>query len=212
MNTALPVSIFVIKRSCVTDIKQLQKRGSKCTKSFVTFFWFGFLNLCSVHLYIIVHMINANYTCMDLFHLQADIFSLALITFHVLTGVSPAGHDENIETNLNVACGDRPSFTFRGYTVQPNFKQMVEVMNTCWNENPNERPSASDVLKRMRVIDFLFLSNATGGKGTDACFCQALEMVSIQNCRVDKQKNEPGRLKSRIVAIFSSTCPDIGTN
>ncbi|XP_072050180.1 leucine-rich repeat serine/threonine-protein kinase 1-like [Amphiura filiformis] len=91
---------------------------------------------------------------------KADIFSIGMIVLHLLSGVSPAGNEQNITATLNTADGERRSFKFKDFQVLPNFKQMEEVMELCWKEQPQERPSAADILRRMRKPQFLCLYDA----------------------------------------------------
>ncbi|GES91795.1 kinase-like domain-containing protein [Rhizophagus clarus] len=72
----------------------------------------------------------------------SDIYSFSMIMWEFTSGVPPfnnRAHD--LELSVSICKGERPKI------VENTPQCYVNLMKKCWNNNPFERPSASEVLK-----------------------------------------------------------------
>ena len=113
--------------------------------------------------------------------LQADIFSLGMIFFHVISGLPPGGHTISMETTVDTSMGHRPSFEFQEYKLLPHFKHLEESMTTSWQENPDDRMSAKKMLWSMIKPGF-------------CCLCDYIEINNIGSGCVANMVNEDIKL------------------
>ncbi len=75
----------------------------------------------------------------------SDIYSFSMIMWKFTSGVSPFGdraHD--LHLGLSICKGERPE-------ILPNTPQCYgNLMKKCWDEDPNQRPKASEIFKLLR--------------------------------------------------------------
>ncbi|CAN4122146.1 unnamed protein product [Withania somnifera] len=81
---------------------------------------------------------------------KVDVFSFAMILYEMLEGDPPLSHYEPYEAAKYVAEGHRPMFRAKGFT--PELKELVEQ---CWAQDMNQRPSFLDILKRLEKLEVL---------------------------------------------------------
>ncbi|GBC08958.1 hypothetical protein RclHR1_08500003 [Rhizophagus clarus] len=79
----------------------------------------------------------------------ADIYSFGMIMYFIATGRQPfddRAHDEILA--LNICNGTRPEIDDQGV---PEF--YIDVMKKCWDSNPENRPTASEIEKSINVYN-----------------------------------------------------------
>jgi len=73
---------------------------------------------------------------------KADIYSLGMIMYEVLTGYPPftnESHDTNLA--LKIVQGTRPQFP-----QQVKYPQLlIDLIKKCWEQEPNNRPTAREI-------------------------------------------------------------------
>jgi serine/threonine protein kinase len=101
-------------------------------------------DICGVMPYIAPEVLKGNpYTQ------AADIYSFGMIMYFVATGRQPfenRAHDHYLATDI--CKGIRPEIND-----QEAPKRYTDLMNKCWNSNPNDRPNANEVYE---LIDLFF--------------------------------------------------------
>ena len=83
-----------------------------------------------------------------------------MLLYHIISGVLPFHDVQNsVETKAQVTKGIRPSLQFKEYTVMPRFYHLENLMKSCWEDSPYNRPQAKEVLRSMKSASFLCLRN-----------------------------------------------------
>ncbi|XP_013408025.1 fibroblast growth factor receptor 4-like isoform X1 [Lingula anatina] len=82
---------------------------------------------------------------------QADLYSFGLILWEMWYGVKvfPDLHANHFEFMQYVLDGMRPEFTMRNRSPPP--KEWKEIMERCWESQPEKRPSASECYTRLSL-------------------------------------------------------------
>ncbi|EXX67919.1 Sps1p [Rhizophagus irregularis DAOM 197198w] len=75
----------------------------------------------------------------------SDIYSFSMIMWEFISGVPPFNDkDHNLQLSLDICRGERPE-------IPKGIPQCyTNLMKRCWDEDPNERPSTSEVFKTIR--------------------------------------------------------------
>jgi len=80
---------------------------------------------------------------------SADVFSFGMILYHMITHFVPytiEERDSNVSLTELITRGVRPSIN------QQIPSQFAEIMNACWEENPEKRPPFSALLTKLNSI------------------------------------------------------------
>lgn len=86
---------------------------------------------------------------------QADVFSLGILLHELLSGQIPYGKRNEASLILSVMDGGRPRLEAvypKVVPFGPEVPQIIEVMKACWEQDPDTRPPASEVVERLRAI------------------------------------------------------------
>lgn len=79
--------------------------------------------------------------------LPVDVFSFSIIMFEIITGEEPYKANgrwpSQIELAKKVSNGERPIFT------DDISEPMINLIERCWNEDPDERPSFSEIYQQI---------------------------------------------------------------
>ena len=92
-------------------------------------------------------------------HRQADLFSLGMLFYNIISGLIPFDDESSVETKVNITTGTRPKFEHMEYSLLPRFAHLEALMKACWQDSPIDRPSAKNALKVMQNAGFLCLRN-----------------------------------------------------
>ncbi|CAI2182610.1 19111_t:CDS:2 [Funneliformis geosporum] len=77
----------------------------------------------------------------------SDIYSLGIIMWEFTSGV-PAYNDVSHDFHLSIEIcqGLRPKI------IENTIPEYVEIMKSCWDFDPNKRPSADDLVQRFKIL------------------------------------------------------------
>ncbi|CAI2184011.1 14104_t:CDS:2, partial [Funneliformis geosporum] len=77
----------------------------------------------------------------------SDIYSFGIIMWEYTSGV-PALHDvpHDLKLTLDICRGLRPKI------IEDSIPNYVEIMESCWDLDPNKRPSADDLVNKFQVL------------------------------------------------------------
>ncbi|ELT95241.1 hypothetical protein CAPTEDRAFT_227012 [Capitella teleta] len=87
---------------------------------------------------------------------KIDIFACGMVIYEVMTGSYPFEQMPSIAVPHAIQDGERPKVKNEGIWMP----HMISLMKQCWAQNPNERPSADDIISRMAREDFYALHAA----------------------------------------------------
>ena len=83
-----------------------------------------------------------------------------MLLYHVMSGVLPFYDMQNsVETKAAVTSGVRPSLHYKEYSMLPRFFHLENIMVACWQDSPDKRPQAKEIIRYMRNASFLCLRN-----------------------------------------------------
>ena len=95
-----------------------------------------------------------------------------MLMYHVMTGVIPFQDNADwVQVRHLISAGTRPNFSHRTYQMMPQFDYLQDVLESCWQNSPQSRPSASELLEVMRNPSFLCLKQTmktSGDEDSDA--------------------------------------------
>ena len=83
-----------------------------------------------------------------------------MLLYHLISGVWPYDSLKSaIEVRNAVDTGIKPAFQYRDYSIVTLFPNLERLMQKCWNDNPLERPSGSNIAAVMKNASFVCLKN-----------------------------------------------------
>ncbi|XP_072051071.1 leucine-rich repeat serine/threonine-protein kinase 1-like [Amphiura filiformis] len=88
---------------------------------------------------------------------KADLFSLGMLFYHIISGLFPFDDLNSIKTKVNITTGTRPKFKHIEYAMLPRCAHLEALMRACWQDSPIARPSAKYALNLMQNASFLCL-------------------------------------------------------
>ncbi|CAB5388837.1 unnamed protein product [Rhizophagus irregularis] len=132
----------------------------------------------------------------------ADIYSFGMIMYFVATGRQPfndCAHDQYLA--LNICDGIRPEINEQGV---PKF--YIDLMKKCWDSNPENRPTASEIDKLIDVY------NPEKGKeiteqNDEADEYRKANLLSIENSRLTTSTHPRAYYTSRLLNPFTKDLP-----
>ncbi|XP_025076879.1 leucine-rich repeat serine/threonine-protein kinase 1-like isoform X3 [Pomacea canaliculata] len=86
---------------------------------------------------------------------KVDIFSFAMVIYETLTGHQPFESYPRLHQLNQIINFERRRPSLKEYNVVPCFPYLESLMHEMWEHEPNKRPSAVDVMKRMQDVSFL---------------------------------------------------------
>ena len=90
----------------------------------------------------------------------ADIFAFGMIAIEVFTGKIPFEEQKNEAIVLHVSQGARPAMPENAHDVGLTV-DMWELLESCWQQNPKDRPTAGEVVRRLEKL----MESAENGNG-----------------------------------------------
>lgn len=111
---------------------------------------------------------------------QADLFSLGMLFYHVISGLIPFDDESSIETKVNITTGNRPKFEHIEYAMLPRFAHLEALMKKCWQDSPIDRPSAQNALKVMQDASFLCLRHHVEVESESEACLYSQEAAAVQ--------------------------------
>ena len=81
----------------------------------------------------------------------ADIFAFGMIAIEVFTGKIPFEEQKNEAIVLHILKGARPAMPENAHEVGLTV-DMWELLESCWQQNPKNRPTAGEVVKRLQEL------------------------------------------------------------
>lgn len=91
--------------------------------------------------------------------IQVDIFSFAMLIYEILSGLRPF-YECRCTAQIKKALrrGERPSL-HRNF-IDTEMPELETLMNKCWRESADNRPSAESILNLMEDSSFLCLQRS----------------------------------------------------
>ena len=77
----------------------------------------------------------------------ADVFAFAMLAVEVFTGNVPFEEQKNEAVILRISLGGRPEMPGDAQTMGLT-AEMWELLGSCWQQDPEERPTMEEVVKR----------------------------------------------------------------
>ena len=101
---------------------------------------------------------------------QVDVFAYGMVLFEMLSQRSPFDDVEALKRNHEVREGKRPALQAKETRT---LIQMQDVMRMCWEKEPENRPTMSQIVEWIRAPEFerLRAEIALGGVRTISCAC-----------------------------------------
>ncbi|XP_072040797.1 leucine-rich repeat serine/threonine-protein kinase 1-like [Amphiura filiformis] len=88
---------------------------------------------------------------------KIDWFSYAIFLYHLISGTIPFQDETYLATISQVTSGSRPDFKYFNYSMRPQLPNVEGLMEECWRENPDDRPSGKAVIDTMQDLSFMCL-------------------------------------------------------
>ena len=105
----------------------------------------------------------------------ADVFAFAMFAVEVFTGKIPFGEQKNEAVVVRISQGGRPEMPDDAREVGLT-SDMWALLENCWQQNPNRRPSMREVVRRWRE----FVENGSGG-GAHECVQITLAILTAHS-------------------------------
>ena len=84
----------------------------------------------------------------------ADVYSFAILSWQLVSGVSPWGGDMDTDIIESVKDGDRPEIDDGkiDWRAQVACPELADLIEECWAQDPEARPSFDDIVRRLDEI------------------------------------------------------------
>ena len=134
----------------------------------------------------------------------ADIYSFGMIMYFVATGKQPfVNHAHDNLLALKICNGIRPEIN------EQVPKCYIDLMEKCWDSDPNNRPSAAEVKKLIQLFLNSYWKYANGDKEIEKQFEKAekyrkANLLSIEN---NQSAHPQAYYTSRLLNPFTKDLP-----
>ncbi|XP_018081441.1 ankyrin repeat and protein kinase domain-containing protein 1 isoform X1 [Xenopus laevis] len=81
-----------------------------------------------------------------------DVYSYAIVIWELLTQKKPYAGASMLNIIVKVAAGKRPPIHDISEERPVECQQMINLMQRCWNQNPNKRPNFSDIVMESHML------------------------------------------------------------
>nr|KAG5709901.1 hypothetical protein BaRGS_029943 [Batillaria attramentaria] len=86
---------------------------------------------------------------------KIDIFSFSMVMYEVLTGHAPFEKCDRLHQIHSIINIEKRRPSLKEYNVIACFPYLEDLMREMWAHDPSERPSAKDIVQRMKDVAFL---------------------------------------------------------
>ncbi|RZC46755.1 hypothetical protein C5167_039704 [Papaver somniferum] len=101
------------------------------------------------------------------YDLKVDVFSFALILQEMIEGHPPFFPKQEEEVPKAYAEKERPPFSAPERLYSHGLRELIKK---CWSENPADRPTFREIIKRLDGIDYLFMQKRRWKINIFKCF------------------------------------------
>ncbi|KAM4704171.1 ankyrin repeat and protein kinase domain-containing protein 1 [Rhinophrynus dorsalis] len=84
--------------------------------------------------------------------IKYDIYSYSIVIWELLTQKKPYQGASMMSIIVKVAAGQRPSLQDISEDRPVECQQMINLMERCWNQSPNKRPSFTDIIVESNML------------------------------------------------------------
>ncbi|XP_072282257.1 ankyrin repeat and protein kinase domain-containing protein 1 [Pyxicephalus adspersus] len=81
-----------------------------------------------------------------------DVYSYSIVIWELLTQKKPFAGNSMMTVIVKVAAGQRPQIEDISEDGPVECQQMIDLMQRCWNQNPNKRPSFPDIIVESHML------------------------------------------------------------
>ncbi|XP_075460153.1 ankyrin repeat and protein kinase domain-containing protein 1 isoform X1 [Ascaphus truei] len=81
-----------------------------------------------------------------------DVYSFAIVIWELLTQKKPYAGTSMMSVIVNVASGKRPSLEDISEERPVECHQLIDLMQRCWNQNPQKRPNFADLIVETNML------------------------------------------------------------
>ncbi|XP_068096877.1 ankyrin repeat and protein kinase domain-containing protein 1 [Hyperolius riggenbachi] len=81
-----------------------------------------------------------------------DVYSYSIVIWEILTQKKPFTGNSMMTVIVKVAAGQRPPLQDISEDAPVECQQMIDLMQRCWNQSPNKRPSFSDIIVESHML------------------------------------------------------------
>ncbi|XP_075697097.1 ankyrin repeat and protein kinase domain-containing protein 1 [Rhinoderma darwinii] len=84
--------------------------------------------------------------------IKYDVYSYSIVIWELLTQKKPFAGNSMMTVIVKVAAGHRPPLEDISEDGPMECQQMIDLMKRCWNQDPNRRPSFSDIIVESHML------------------------------------------------------------
>ncbi|KAH9499154.1 hypothetical protein Btru_004266 [Bulinus truncatus] len=134
---------------------------------------------------------------------KADIYSFAIVMLETLTGISPAdNHYPKMSEMYQLLKENAKPPQIKGYSIKCHFPCLEYLMNQCWKIKMEDRPTAEEILIKMKSDQFLLLHDAFSLSSK-----QEVTITCIYSCETAGRQyiwiSEFGSSSQRLFSVYS---------